>query len=84
MKEATKEENMLPSTYFSDVEMHQGGCGTFEWTKKWATATRFALGIAFHTRRQVEAGKEGKISIPTQEKCIIMFRHEYIKRNNEE
>ena len=39
--------NFLPEDYFYDVEAHHGGCGTFEWTKKWNQQTKFALGIAF-------------------------------------
>ena len=46
----------MPENYFYDVEAHHGGCGTYEWTKRWATKTQFALGIPFTNARPVEAG----------------------------
>jgi hypothetical protein len=54
----TAADNYLQQKYFMDLEAHWGGCGGWEWTKKWATPTKFALGIAFKIVPIVEGGKK--------------------------
>jgi hypothetical protein len=53
-KTPTPEEAKLPDNYFYDVEAHWGGCGSFEWTKKWAQATKFSVGVAFTAVKPVK------------------------------
>ena len=53
----THADNYLQQKYFMDLEAHWGGCGGWEWSKKWKLPTKFALGIAFKIVPVVEGGK---------------------------
>jgi hypothetical protein len=53
-KVRVEEEKNLPNNYFYDMEAHFGGCGTFEWSKVWATSYKLSLGIAFEVVPTVE------------------------------
>ena len=50
-------EHYLGRNYFMNLELHQGGCGAFEWSPVWKQIARFSMGIPFKITPTIEGGK---------------------------
>ena len=60
-KQTTDSSLYLPDNYFMDLETHWGGCGGKDWSKRYATATKFALGIGFGIVFPADFMKQDKV-----------------------